>query len=133
MGICALKSKPAAPSGSTQRIDLIEREPAGNDRDRNAQPRRGLAGEVGDQRPWPGLARAGSEHQDRDARLLVDQGDEFVLWAAFPDIDDRHRAGDRQHIVAELLHQLLGGLAALLARELLNRDPVLDLDRLYDG
>src|SRR5215471_2143541 len=38
---------------------------------------------------------AGCQHQDRDARLLLDQRQQLVAARTLPDIDDRDRAGDR--------------------------------------
>src|SRR5262249_26843674 len=66
----------------------------------------------------------------RDGRLLVDQRQQFIASASFADINNRHRTGDRQDLLAQSLHQQFGFLTLLLASQILDRDPMLQLRRL---
>src|SRR5215469_2197485 len=79
---------------------LFNCEAARNDRDRDAQAAGGLARQVGDQRSRSFGTGSGRENEDRDARLLVDEGQQLVASQTLADVDDWHRAGDRKNFLA---------------------------------
>src|SRR5215472_5641728 len=91
------------PPSSADRVELLLGEPARDNRHWYAKSGSALAGQEGDQRPRPLRAGPGRKHQDRDAGLLVDQGEQLVLPAPFSDIDDGHRAGNRRDLFTQLV------------------------------
>src|SRR6516162_6838364 len=117
-------------AGSADGVELLPGQAARDDCDWNTQAGGGLAGQVGDQRPGSFRSGSSSEHEYRYTRLLGDQGEQLVATVSLTDIDDRYRAGDRGDLLAEALHQLFGFLAAFLAGEILDRNPMLQFRRL---
>src|SRR6516225_7301341 len=115
---------------SADGVELLPGQAARDDCDWNTQAGGGLAGQVGDQRPGSFRSGSSSEHEYRYTRLLGDQGEQLVAAVSLTDIDDRYRSGDRGDLLAEALHQLFGFLAAFLAGEVLDRDPMLQFRRL---
>src|SRR6516162_667091 len=93
---------------SANRVKLFNGEAAGDDRNRDTKARERLAGQIGDQRAWSFGTGPGREHQDRDAWVFVDQGQQLVAAGTLADINDRHRAGDWQDLFAQPLHELFG-------------------------
>src|SRR5216684_4774393 len=86
------------PRHSGERGDLLVGEAAGHHGDGHAQAAGHLADELGHQRPRPFRSGAGGEHQDRDARLLVEQRQQLVAAMPFADMHDGQRAAPPAHL-----------------------------------
>src|SRR5882724_4410224 len=102
VGVGDYQTTPCGPP-STHGVKLFERQSTRDNRDRDAQTRSRLARQIGDQRPRTFRTGSCCKHQDRDARLLGDQGQQLVAATALTNVDDRHRAGDWRDLLAQAL------------------------------
>src|SRR4029078_11683718 len=77
----------------TDFVDVFERQVAGHNGDRNPELADHLAGQHRDQGPRSFRSRIGTQDQNGDTRLLLDQLQELVAADPLANIEDRHRPG----------------------------------------
>src|SRR6185312_10980814 len=119
-------SRQAFGACSSHRGNLLLAEPARYDGDRHAQFA-GARDQGRDQRSGPFLARAGTQNDDRDARLFVDQRQQFfAAAAAASQVKNGCRAADILYLARELGEELLRLLARFFLHPFLDRGELLD-------